>query len=167
MRLRSIVAVAFCALVTGCTTTKLNPELVAAATPSTSTPATIAGDIASPCLAAKTFIKGVIVGQEGTYSPGMTYVFAEKMRRAGKDGALYAPLVRAYAFRKGGVGYFGAKIDGQFACYYELKDGRLRYLATLNGDHEGRVDRNRMGDAILQAYMAMSGKSRSEIFFGG
>ncbi|WP_442578991.1 hypothetical protein ACSBOB_26240 [Mesorhizobium sp. ASY16-5R] len=147
--------------------TEPNPQLVSAATPSVATTSIISGETVQQCLAEQRFIKTVSVGEQGIYSPGLTYAFAERLQRVARDGAIYAPLVRAYEFRTAGTGYLGTKVDGSFACYFELKDGRLRYLATLQGGRDNRVNRHEFDRATLQAYTKMSGKSRAEVLFGG
>lgn len=151
----------------GCATTAPDAKLLAAASPSTETPAVVSGEAAQACLTEQSFIKTVTPSESGIYSPGLTYTFAQRLQGAGKDSAAYAPEVRAYEFRARGTGRFGNTIDGAFACYYQLKNGQLRYLATLQADRDGRVNRHEFDRMVRQAYSKMSGKSRTEIFFGG
>ncbi len=153
-------------MLASCATSQPVPQLVAAAMPNSGTPSTITGEPYEACLAEHKFRKSYTIDPQGVYEPSSTYKFAEALFK-GRQTSAYATRIRAYKIGVEGPTLFRSNVKGYVICYYELQSGGLRYLASLRPDAEGRVDRNAFSVALMYAYEAMSGKSRTVILFGG
>ena len=144
----------------GCETTK-DPTLLAAAMPKASTPPTVSGTELQACVADSNVRNSRKIGAEGGYEPGATYKFATYLKSYmtnHKDVAPYPDRVRGYSVDYEAAPLIGFKSMEKFLCYYELKDGSLRYLVTLTPSPSGEIDRNYLASAVTAAYVKMGGK---------
>jgi hypothetical protein len=145
------------------------PELIEAAKPKPETPATVAGELLQTCRKAARLSDSIVLDAEAVYNPGYTYNMAERIHQAPGDPATteYAQRVRAYVANGLGQNLLGVKIMRKLVCFYELKDGQLRFLSAVTADDKGYGSRENFGRAARIAYTVMSGKDPTQVLLFG
>jgi hypothetical protein len=154
----TLLVLASCiATLAGCVSQPPRPELINAAMPNPATPTSISGELLSQCLSEAYGTRVLNQQNVGVYSPIVTLGFTKEMARSGGPIVAYAPRIRAY-LAKPYVKALFRSLYADTACFYELKDGQLRYLSFLRLNPGGSVRRDDLFGAINKAYVKMSGK---------
>ena len=138
-----------------CVSSPPSPDLVAASLPSGATPATVSGTLLNQCVS-EAFTSPVLDQKNvGIYDPMVTLGFTTQLARYGSAGAAYAPRIRAYVAKPYLNGLFRTGY-AEVTCFYELLNGRLRYLSFLH-TYGGRVRRDDMFGAMSRINARLPG----------
>jgi hypothetical protein len=79
----------------------------------------------------------------------------------------YALRVRAYVAYGSGTNLLGFKKSGKLACFYDFKDGQLRFLSAVTADEDDRGSREDFTRAVMKAYTVLSGKDPVGVWLFG
>ena len=154
--------------VAGCVSSQPSPEFVAAAMPSPETPPTVTGELYETCQKAARTSKSATVSPEATFDSNYTYAMAKRIKQLQDPAAAgYALRVRAYVAHGSGTNLLGVKTSGKLACFYESKDGQLRFLSAVTANEDDRGSRDSFTRAVRRAYTVMSGKDPTQVLLFG
>lgn len=159
---RAATVTLIAAAIAGCTPEPI-PELVAAAAPNPGTPPIISGETLAACDAVMNKREGVPYVDAATYSPGVTYKAASLIQKTYRSGAEHAQRLRAYRAERQSQGLFGGPAAFGIYCFYELRDGQLTYLASIQSDREDRISQDTYVYMVANIHRKMSGKNLIEV----